>query len=289
MDWKQAVIDTLSQVLHKEIHEFSDRYIGGGSINDTRMIQTDQGSFFVKINLAERYPAMFEKEALGLKALNDAGVLRVPQVIATGESGKEAFLILEWIESAPYKSGFWEDFGKKMALLHLHHNDEFGFDHDNYIGSLPQSNRYHSVWSSFFVSERLEPQIKLARNTQKIDRKIVQMFERFFKKTPALFPEEKPSLVHGDLWSGNFMTDEKGEAVIMDPAVYYGHREMDLAMSQLFGGFDPRFYAAYHEIFPLESGWQERMDFCNLYPLMVHVNLFGGGYLNSVISILKRF
>ncbi len=289
MSWKTGVAKLLSDIYSDEVHILDASYVGGGDINDARKIKTTAGTFFVKINSAARYPAMFEKEARGLKLLSAAGVIDVPQVVGFGEEGRDAFLVLHYIESGVRKSGFWQDFGKKMALLHQNTQPYFGLDHDNYIGSLPQSNRQHQSWPDFFREERLLPQIKMAHRKGLIDASFINMFDRFFSRLPALFPDEPPALVHGDLWGGNYMVSQNGDPVIIDPAVYYGHREMDLGMSQLFGGFDPAFYAAYHEHYPLHPGWQERLDYCNLYPLMVHVNLFGGGYVGSVRQILKRF
>ena len=289
MSREKAIEELLSAKLNKNISILRDDYVGGGSINDTRVFYTNEGAFFVKFNSASRFPGMFEKEARGLTLLSDADEIKVPRVIGFGESGDSAFLILNYIKSVSKKSGFWETFGKNLAALHRHTQAEFGLDHDNYIGSLPQRNRSHKTWADFFREERLEPQISMAFNRGEIDRPVLIMFDRFFSKLEGLFPEEPPALVHGDLWSGNFMVDEKGEPVIIDPAVYYGHREMDLGMSRLFGGFDHRFYEAYHDSYPLEPGWQERLEYCNLYPLMVHVNLFGGGYAGSVKSILQQF
>jgi len=162
-------------------------------------------------------------------------------------------------------------------------------DHNNYIGSLHQSNQKHDKWVSFFIEERLNPQLKLAYDSGKINSSILEKFEVMFLVLEEIFPVEKPSLLHGDLWSGNLMTDNFGNPCLIDPAVYFGFREMDLAMTTLFGGFDSEFYESYQRINHLETGWQERFDICNLYPLLVHVNLFGEGYLSSVKNILKRF
>ncbi len=196
---------------------------------------------------------------------------------------------MKYIKSAPKHPDFWDSFAEKLAQLHKHSADQFGLDHDNYIGSLFQSNRYHNKWTDFFREERLNAQVIIARDNGAIGRETVNAFERFYKRLDEIFPVESPALLHGDLWGGNFMVNDKGDATIIDPAVYFGHREMDLGMSQLFGGFDRQFYETYHHHYPLEKGWQQRIDYCNLYPLMVHVNLFGDGYLNSVNPILNRF
>jgi fructosamine-3-kinase len=232
---------------------------------------------------------MFEKEAKGLEILRGAGALEVPETVLFGENDDTAFLVLKRIKSAPKKPEFWEDFGRKLAELHRNENNKFGLDHDNYIGSLVQINGFCDTWSEFFITKRLEVQIRTARNSGMLSGWIIKAFDSFFNKVEEIFPEENPALIHGDLWGGNFMVNSDGEPVIIDPAVYYGHREMDLGMSKLFGGFDNRFYEAYNSAFPLEKGWEKRLDYCNLYPLMVHVNLFGGGYLGSVETVLRKF
>ncbi len=263
--------------------------VGGGSINETFKLNTTAGNFFVKKNSASLYPQMFIKEAKGLKILSDANAISIPETIGIGESGDESFLILKYIEIGLEKASFWDDFGQQLAALHKHSNEHFGLNHDNFIGSLEQYNKPHDSWSSFFREQRLEKQVRLARNNGKIDKGTVVAFDKFYAKLDNIFPEEPPALLHGDLWGGNFMVNEVGSPVIIDPAVYYGHREMDLGMSQLFGGFDRQFYISYNKYYPLENGWEERLHYCNLYPLMVHVNLFGGGYSQSVKSILSRF
>ncbi len=270
-----------------KINSFST--VGGGSINETYKLSTNEGYFFVKKNSVSQYPQMFKKEVQGLKVLRDANELDIPEVVGISESGDEAFLIIKFIESGVKTSSFWDDFGQQMAALHKHTNAYFGLDHDNYIGSLKQYNRIHSNWSDFFREERLEKQVRLARDYGRIDKGTVVAFDRFYIKLDDIFPIESSSLLHGDLWGGNFMVNNVGSPVIFDPAVYYGHREMDLGMSQLFGGFDKQFYLSYNSHYPLENGWEKRLDYCNLYPLMVHVNLFGGGYAQSVKSILKKF
>jgi fructosamine-3-kinase len=263
--------------------------VGGGSINDAYRLDTAAGRFFVKVNSADRFPSMFEAEADGLRRLRDAKALRVPSVIATGEDHDDAYLLLEWIEEGAKTLAFWESFGRGLARLHAHTRERFGLDRDNYIGSLKQVNTPEPDWPGFFVHHRLEPQLKLARDRKRMEAGASFRFERLFAKLDRLFPKEAPALLHGDLWNGNFLCDTEGRPVLIDPAAYYGHREMDLAMTRLFGGLDPAAYDAYQAEWPLEAGWEERVDLCNLYPLLVHVNLFGGGYAAQVEAVLRRF
>ena len=289
MDWQRDISHFLETILKKPVSIQSVSAIGGGSINIAYRVETNQGQFFIKMNSASRFPKMFEKEALGLEVLFDAGEIPVPEVIAVGENKKDAFLILKFIHSGSRRTSFWDDFGIGLARLHKHSQPVFGFSHDNYIGSLSQINKEHESWDKFFTEERLKPLIRLAFNNGKMEKEDLKAFEIFEKKIPEIFPVEPPALLHGDLWSGNFMADENGNAVIIDPAVYYGHREMDLGMSQLFGGFHARFYEAYNEAYPLQPGWEKRLDFCNLYPLLVHLNLFGMSYLIEIRSVLNKF
>jgi len=289
MSWEKAVIRQLERQSGQKIELKKTSPVGGGDINDAFHLVTSVGDFFVKKNSASRFPLMFKKEAMGLRLLEQTGEIKVPQVVDFGEEGDGAFLILKFISSGSRAPRFWENFGKQLANLHRHSADYFGLDHDNYIGSLFQSNRKHKTWRDFFIQERLEVQLKMAKDAGLVDRNTIAAFEKFYLRIDEIFPEEPPALIHGDLWGGNYLTDEAGDPVIIDPAVYFGHREMDLGMSKLFGGFDSRFYESYNQQFKLEKGWQERIDFCNLYPLMVHVNLFGQSYLGSVKSILRRF
>ena len=289
MNWKSEVKKKLSEYVGTVVIIDSFSSVGGGSINQTYKVSTNEGDFFVKKNSASQYPQMFEKEAQGLKILRKAKEIDIPKIIDTGESENDSFLILKFIRSGGETSSFWDDFGQQLTNLHKHTDKQFGLDHDNYIGSLHQYNNKHDNWSDFFREERLERQVRLARNFGSIDKGTVSAFDRFYLRLENIFPEEPPALLHGDLWGGNFMVNSSGEPVIIDPAVYYGHREMDLGMSQLFGGFDAQFYSSYYKHYPLENGWEERLNYCNLYPLMVHVNLFGGSYLQSVKSIIKIF
>ncbi len=283
----------LTLFLQKEFPEIKERLtstpVSGGSINEAFRINAWPRKFFLKYNHAGKFPGMFEKEAAGLKLLKSAGEIDIPQVLLTGDAGGYSFLLLEYVESAREQPDFWEDFGKRLAALHCHKSGRFGLDHDNYMGSLFQHNNFHDNWVEFFVQERLERQIRLARESGRVTRPDVGAMERLYHKLGEIFPETKPSLIHGDLWSGNFMVNNQGMPCLIDPATYYGHPEADIAMTRLFGGFSERFYEAYNAHTPLEKGWQQRLDYYNLYPLLVHVNLFGEGYLGSVQQILRKF
>lgn len=286
---KKTVVSTLSTHFEKKVEISEILSVGGGCINEAFSLKTNAGRYFIKYNFAVAYPAMFEKEAAGLKILADTKAISVPKVIATGESAKLAFLILEHIENGTPGRNFWNEFGTKLSDLHSNTSDYFGLDHDNYIGSLIQSNRVHPDFFSFFISERIEPQLKEARDKGAFNLSETRHFDSLFKTLPNLIPYEKPALIHGDLWNGNYMVSANGSPCLIDPAVYYGHREADIAMTKLFGGFQPEFYHAYNQAWPMGKDWQKRLDIFNLYPLLVHVNLFGGGYAQQVLQIIRQF
>ena len=288
-----SLIERLSERLSRHLGRAVDVEravpVGGGSINDGYRLHTNEGTFFAKTNRADHSPSMFEAEADGLHRLRATGTVRVPEVIAWGEDHDDTFLLLEHIGSAPKGPMFWEDLGRSLARLHAVTGEHFGLERDNYIGTLRQTNTRHGAWDAFFVQCRLEPQVRMARDRQRLGMGDVLRFERLYMRLADLFPRERPALLHGDLWSGNILSDERSAPVLIDPAVYFGHRDMDLAMARLFGGFEAGFFHGYNDEFPLAPGWEERVDLCNLYPLLVHVNLFGGGYAQQVAAVLRRF
>jgi len=268
---------------------YSFRHASGGCINNGGMLETQNGRIFLKWNSADRYPDMFDKEARGLNLLREAQAIAIPEVVEVFAGKEYACLVLEHINSSAPAEGFWNNFGRQLGQLHKSEAEQYGLDHDNYMGSLRQINDQKQDLVSFFKECRLTPQIELAKRDNKMDVRGLTLFDQLFEKLSELLIDDAPSLIHGDLWSGNFMVGVDGQAVLIDPAVAYGHREMDLAMTRLFGGFNQTFYEAYHESYPLEAGFEDRFDIYNLYPLMIHVNLFGGGYYQQVVNILKRY
>ena len=218
------------------------------------------------------------------------GVFAVKSKKKLRTKGGAPYLALELLVSRGRRPSFDEELGQGLAALHRFGAPRFGLDHDNFIGSLPQSNRPAARWVDFFRAERLEPQLARAVSSGRADRDLRRGFERLFFRLPELVPpEEPPSRLHGDLWAGNLHVDDAGAPCLIDPAAYAGHREMDLGMMRLFGGYSERTFAAYAEAFPLAPGAEERVPLHQLYPLMVHVNLFGGGYGASVERILTRY
>ena len=270
----------LKEKVHPKIIVGKCFSISGGCINNAIKLETNKGIVFAKYNTNAKLN-MFQTEYDGLKILKDKSAIYIPEIIAFENN----FLILEFIPPSSPNAFFWGNFGRNLAKMHQQTDKKFGLNFDNYIGSLPQNNEQNKNWVDFFVQNRLLAQLAIGDYSSSLKRD----FERLFKKLPNIFPATLPSLLHGDLWSGNFLVKDKNTPVLIDPAIYFGNREMDIAMCKLFSGFHADFYTSYNEEFPLENGWEERINLCNLYPLLVHVNLFGGGYLNQVKNILSYY
>jgi protein-ribulosamine 3-kinase len=261
----------------------------GGCVSNGGKLNTSHGDFFLKWNDAKMFPGMFSAESQGLRLLRETKSLYVPDVILVEEAKGLQFLLMSFTKEGKRMSNFWELLGRGLADLHQRSDENFGLSHDNYIGSLAQRNKQMKSWIEFFESERIRPQMKLAEKNQLLSASLTKELDQLLRKLPNLLVEEKPSLLHGDLWNGNLMVAANGLPFLIDPAVYYGHREVDLAMTKLFGGFDERFYQSYREAFPLQSGYEERMEICNVYPLLVHVNLFGASYLSQLRQTVLRY
>lgn len=280
--------ESISSSINIELTIVDASTTSGGSINKAYKLKTNSGIFFVKQNSASRFHEMFAKEVLGLKLLQEKSRFIIPEVIGEFQLDDVSFLVLEHLNQNIPNQKFWFDFAKKLAHLHQQSNSKFGLSFDNYIGSISQTNHHFLSWTEFFENQRLSPLVKLAFDKNLLSKEDLKAFNLLYLKLEEIFPTEKPSLVHGDLWSGNFLCNNN-KPVLIDPAVYYGNREMDLAMTRLFGGFDDDFYHAYQNEFPLEKGWVKRIDICNLYPNLVHLILFGRSYYSSIKNVLNAF
>ena len=258
----------------------------GGSINRVYHLVVGKAEFVIKINLSNRFPNMFEKEKKGLELLAKSS-FKIPKPIAFGALENFDYLILEYIQ--PGSSINWGIFGEKLAEMHRKTSSNFGLNYNNYIGSLEQNNNYKSTWEEFYSNCRLLPLTEIARNQQLILKSDVNKIEKLCLKLNELIPNTKPSLIHGDLWSGNLISDKNNEPVLIDPAVYYAHPEMDWAMLSLFGNYQTIAMEKYNEINPIEKDFEKRKEIHQLYPLLVHLILFGKGYYRSVMSIIEKF
>jgi fructosamine-3-kinase len=273
-----AISEHISEATGSPFQMRAERSVGGGCINTANVIQDGQRKYFIKLNDADRRD-MFTAEAEGLEALAKANAVRVPQPVCWGTTGRSAYLVLEYLDLTGGDRKGPELFGRHLAQMHRTTHAEHGWHRNNTIGSTPQVNTSTSNWTEFWRRHRLGYQLKLAAH-RGYGGRLQQRGELLLLEIETLFRGYTPaaSLLHGDLWSGNYAFDSAGTPVIFDPAVYYGDRETDLAMTELFGGFSGRFYDAYRESYPLEPGYNTRKTLYNLYHILNHLNLFGGGY-----------
>ncbi len=277
------VLDYLTENGHGAV--VRTRPVGGGCISNGQVLETESGAtFFLKTNASLPADA-FTREAEGLQALAVPDGPRVPRVFRYGAD----FILLEDLAPAPRARGYWPEFGRKLAALHNHTAPRFGFEHNNYIGSTPQVNPWTEDGYEFFAEHRLRYQGELAHRRGLLSTADLRALDHLIARLPDLVPPQAASLLHGDLWSGNAITDCEGAPAIIDPAAHYGWAEAELAMTALFGAFPAAFYRAYEEIRPLEPGYPARYPIYNLYHLLNHLNIFGRGYLGQVQSILRRY
>lgn len=285
--------DSILTVLEDQfdIEVVSERSVSGGSINRSHKLETDRGTLFLKWNQSAP-DDFFEVEAKGLELLKslDSG-LRIPSAVAwqAPKSGIPGFLLMEYIAEGSGSTSDSFQFGKKLAKLHTTKAKTFGLSYNNYIGSLPQQNGEYDDWNNFFVEKRINPQLKMAIDSGKLSQNLRTHWKRLINRLNDLLPPTEPSLIHGDLWGGNYFFDEEGNAVLIDPAVYFGHPEMDLAFTRMFGGFSGSFYEGYESISSLPPGFSDRVPIYNMYPLLVHVNLFGGHYIYQFERLIRNF
>ncbi|RFN59701.1 fructosamine kinase family protein [Marixanthomonas ophiurae] len=259
--------------------------LSGGDINDVFLLKCASKKYVVKTNDASKFPGMFEAEAEGLDLLRSSNSFKIPSVVKFGVIENTSYLLLEYILEGSASHIFWQQFAENLAILHKTTQPTFGLDHNNYIGSLPQYNGTQTSAADFYINQRLEPQFKMAKE-QGFD---FSKLDVFYKNIFSEIPNEPPSLLHGDLWGGNYLVSEDGNPTLIDPAVSFASREMDLAMMQLFGGFSEEVFSHYHSIFPLKNNWKQRVSLWQLYYLLVHLNLFGSSYLSRVQNIAKKY
>jgi len=263
--------------------------LSGGSINKSCRISDRQGCFYFLKRNTRRYRTMFEAERDGLLELAGTGSIRVPQPVGCGTSGPDAWLLLEYLELGGGQGGSAARLGSALAQQHRHTRDRCGWYRDNTIGSTPQKNPWSKDWAAFFATQRLGYQLGLAENNG-YGGPLQEEGAHLLEKLPLFFEDHHPqaSLLHGDLWGGNWGVLRGGEPVVFDPAVYYGDRETDIAMTRLFGGFNADFHASYQRAFPLDKGFERRQDLYNLYHVLNHLNLFGSTYLQQSLNLINR-
>ncbi len=265
--------------------------LSGGDTSTAYRIQTANNAYFLKTATGSRALPLYTAEKKGLQQLAATQTIAVPAILAVEEYKGGAFFIMEFINSKRPNNKDFELLGRQLAQLHLApvNIQEFGNERDNFIGSLPQDNTWSSDWTTFYVKERLEPQLKRAFENGLLAKRKIPETEMLMTGCGSLFEQVSPSLIHGDFWSGNYLIRSDGKPFAIDPAPYYGHSVVDLAMSKLFGGFAPAFYEAYHELIPQRENQKELEDIYQLYYLLVHLNLFGRSYKSSVTSLLQRY
>ncbi len=263
--------------------------VSGGDISTAFVITTTNQQYFLKVNNNSEALQMFKAEADGLKIIAHCNVIKTPKVYHCGEFEGQSFILLEFITAISAKVSDMQLFGRQLAELHQLSRDQFGLEHNNYIGSLSQSNTFHNTWIDFYINERLLPQLVFAKSQGLLSSKDIPLESAIYKACEPLFQNIKPTVLHGDLWRGNYLISQQGDPYLIDPAVYFGHHEVDIAMTKLFGGFGESFYNSYHEILPKSRGFDARIEIYQLYYLLVHLNLFGSSYYPSVKRILNAY
>ncbi len=287
MNW-QAIIQHIESAIQQPFKLLKAQPVSGGDINAAYRLQSAYQVFFIKLNRPDRLP-MFEAEAAGLEALAQTRSIRVPKFIVCGQTSEHAFLVLEHVTLHSLNTRSEQLLGQQLAQLHLHKQPYFGWHRDNTIGSTAQVNGQYHNWIKFWQEQRLGYQLNLAAS-KGYGGSLQTLGEKLRADLGPLFSgyQPQPALVHGDLWGGNAAADEQGNPVIFDPACYFGDRETDLAMTELFGGFGPAFYQAYQDVYPLDPGYAHRKMLYNLYHILNHLNLFGQSYLHQAENMLNK-
>lgn len=270
-------------------NEIDIQSVSGGDINDAYKIVLPHQTFFLKVNSIEKTADMFEKERTALLHMKQA-VPNVPTPIEVLSSPTFACLLMSYVPAGnKMDRNAQENLATSLAQLHANKNSQFGYECDNYIGSLPQRNSWKSTWIDFYIQNRLEPQVKLAFDQGLLSVNDLKLFQALYLHLEGLLDRGvEANLLHGDLWGGNYMVDMEAQAWLIDPAIYFGDHEVDIAMTRLFGGFSDFFYATYQDLYPMRDGNNDRLPFYQLYYLLVHLNLFGSSYYGSVKSIVDN-
>jgi len=269
--------------------------VAEGDINTCFKVSTTNASYFIKLNDASNYPGMLQREAEGLITLQQRSSLVVPTTVACDVIENQQYLVLTYLNKGAIGIDFFTNFGEGLAIMHKNTNTAFGWHTSNYIGLLQQPNTWHQNWCTFYSTQRIMPLVNQLHQQKNYNTADVINAKKVCAKLGEIFPAEVPAMLHGDLWSGNYMPVQLNSesaatsAAIYDPAVYYGNREMDIGMSKLFGGFDSLFYKAYHHHYPLQPQWQQRLPLTQWYPLLVHALLFGGYYIKQSRATIKAF
>ncbi|UJH67157.1 fructosamine kinase family protein [Allomuricauda sp. SCSIO 65647] len=284
----KPLLEHLESLLNEPIKKICP--VSGGDISTAHKVETAHGLYFVKSSNDPNAFPMYEAEAKGLRQLAATNTIAIPKTHTTGQFEGVSYLVMEFVESKRPSEKDFERLGSKLAELHRTTMPPFfGNDHDNFIGSLPQCNQQHVDWATFYVRERLLPQIKMGWQQNLLSKQQIPSTAKMLDVCQNLFGKVTPSLLHGDLWGGNYLIASNGTPYLIDPAVYAGHSAVDLAMSRLFGGFGTSFYEAYHEVIPPHQNQRQCNDVYQLYYLLVHLNLFGSSYRNSVLVLLKQY
>lgn len=279
--------DYVENKLNEKIIDYNS--LSGGDISKAYRIDTAKKSFFIKINTSSTALDMFQTEALGLNLIAKTKTINTPEVISYGCYNGNAYLILEYIEAKSASSQDFKLLGKQLAQLHQYSSEYFGLETDNYIGRLTQSNKIRKNWVDFYIEERLNPQLFLAKAKGLLLETESPATDVIKERLSVYFENVKPSLLHGDLWGGNYLISKNGTPYLIDPAVYFGHSEVDIALSKLFGGFSNDFYKAYHAIIPTDEFTIARIEIYQLYYLLAHLNMFGQSYYGSVRAVMKKY
>lgn len=287
--YKAPIQNAFESLFGKTPQVYGIHPIGGGALNQNYKILSDLGLFFVKMHPVGNLPKLFESEQLAIKSIRKTSTVAAVNPIGIVEFNDKKIFFLDFVEQTPPSKNFWGDFGTSLANLHKCSRVNFGFGEDNYLGSYLQKNKPSNNWDSFYIHNRLMPAVKSASKQLLLNESHQGKFERFNDLAEFAFTQEAPSLLHGNLRRHHVLTSHEGNALLCNPSSYYGHREMDIAMTKMSGGFEQAFYEAYFATYPLSSDWEIRLDFCQIYYELVNLCNYGAPYLPAVEARLNKW